>query len=102
YVLHGFNLSNAALLTAAMSAAAFVAQPLRGTISDRVGRRNLIVVALTGGAISLGCFLLAPSIEWAIGLSVVVSFWLSLMPPVMMVYACVLASRESSRSEACQ
>ena len=59
YVLHGFNLSNAALLTAAMSAAAFVAQPLGGTISDRIGRRNLIVVALTGAAISLGCFLIA-------------------------------------------
>ncbi|HLZ09627.1 MAG TPA: MFS transporter, partial [Chloroflexota bacterium] len=94
YVLHNFSLSNAALLTAAMSAAAFVAQPLGGTISDRVGRRNLIVVALTGAAISLGCFLLAPSIEWAIGLSIVVSLWLSLTPPVMMVYASELASGE--------
>jgi FSR family fosmidomycin resistance protein-like MFS transporter len=94
YVLHGFNLSNAALLTAAMSAAAFVAQPLGGTISDRIGRRNLIVVALTGAAISLGCFLIAPSIVWAIGLSIVISFWMSLMPPVMMVYASELASGE--------
>jgi FSR family fosmidomycin resistance protein-like MFS transporter len=94
YVLHGFNLSNSALLTATMSAAAFVAQPLGGTISDRIGRRNLIVVALTGAAVSLGLFLIAPSIVWAIGLSIVISFWMSLMPPVMMVYASELAAGE--------
>jgi len=94
YVLHGFNLSNSALLTAAMSAAAFVAQPLGGKISDRIGRRNLIVVALAGAAVSLGLFLVAPSIIWAIGLSVLINFWVSLTPPVMMVYASELAAGE--------
>ena len=94
YVLHGFSLSSSAWFTAAMSAAAFVAQPLGGTLSDRIGRRNLIVIALIGAAASLVLFLIAPSIVWAIGLSIVINFWMSLMPPVMMVYASELASGE--------
>jgi FSR family fosmidomycin resistance protein-like MFS transporter len=71
-----------------------VAQPLGGTLSDRIGRRNLIVIALIGAACSLGLFLIAPSIVWAIGLSVLINFWMSLMPPVMMVYASELAAGE--------
>ncbi len=94
YVLHGYSLSGSALLTAATSGAAIVAQPLGGSISDRIGRRNLLVAALTGVALSLVAFLLAPSITVAIVLSVVVGFWASLMPPVMMVYASELAAGE--------
>jgi FSR family fosmidomycin resistance protein-like MFS transporter len=94
YVLHGFNVSNSAFLTATTSIAAFLAQPLGGAISDRIGRRNLIVTALFGSAVSLGLFLLAPSIAVAIVLSIVVGFWLYLMPPVMMVYASELAAGE--------
>jgi FSR family fosmidomycin resistance protein-like MFS transporter len=94
YVLHGYSLSNSALLAAATSGAAIIAQPLGGSISDRIGRRNLLVVALTGVAVSLVAFLLAPSIGIAIVLSIVTGFWASLMPPVMMVYASELAAGE--------
>jgi FSR family fosmidomycin resistance protein-like MFS transporter len=94
YVLHGYSLSNSALLTAATSGAAIIAQPLGGSISDRVGRRTLLVVALAGVSVSLIAFLLAPSISIAIVLSVIVGFWASLMPPVMMVYASELAAGE--------
>lgn len=94
YVAHGYSLANSALLTAPMSAAAFLAQPLGGAISDRFGRRNLLSYALGGTAISLLVFLMAPSITWAIGLSVLVGFWSSLIPPVAMVYASELAAGE--------
>lgn len=94
YVAHGYTLAGSALLTALMSGAAFLAQPLGGAISDRLGRRNLLVYALGGTCVSLVLFLLAPSIVWAIGLSVVVGFWSSLMPPVTMVYASELAAGE--------
>jgi len=94
YVSHGYTLAGSAILTALMSGSAFVAQPLGGAISDRVGRRGLLVYALIGTCVSLVLFLLAPSIVWAIGLSVVVGFWSSLMPPVMMVYASELAAGE--------
>lgn len=94
YFAHGYSLAGSALLTALMSGSAFVAQPLGGAISDRLGRRNLIVCALTGTCIATVLFLLAPSIVWTIGLSVVVGFWSSLMPPVTMVYASELAAGE--------
>jgi MFS transporter, FSR family, fosmidomycin resistance protein len=94
YVLHNFSLSNAALLSAATSGAAIVAQPLGGAISDRIGRRNLLVGGLAGVAVSLSLFLLAPTIVWAIGFSVLIGFCASLMPPVMMVYASELAAGE--------
>lgn len=94
YVAHGYSLAGSALLTALMSAAAFLAQPLGGTASDRLGRRNLLIYALAGSVLSMILFLVAPSIVWAIVLSVVVGFWFSLTPPVMMVYASELAAGE--------
>ncbi|HVC35790.1 MAG TPA: MFS transporter [Chloroflexota bacterium] len=94
YVSHGYTLAGSALLTALMSVAAFLAQPLGGALSDRLGRRNLLVYAPAGTCASLVVFLLVPSIGWAIGLSVVVGFWSSLMPPVTMVYASELAAGE--------
>lgn len=94
YVGHHFNLSQASLLTVLTSGAAFFAQPLGGILSDRVGRRALIVAALAGAAVSLGLFLLAPSIEWAIVTSILVGFCAYLTPPVMMVYASELAAGE--------
>jgi FSR family fosmidomycin resistance protein-like MFS transporter len=94
YVGHHFDLSRASLLTVLTSGAAFLAQPLGGSLSDRIGRRNLIVVALSGTAVSLALFLLAPGIGWAIALSVLVGFCTSLTPPVMMVYASELARGE--------
>jgi FSR family fosmidomycin resistance protein-like MFS transporter len=94
YVSHGYTLASSALLTALMSGSAFLAQPLGGAISDRLGRRNLLVCALAGACGSTVLFLLAPSIGWAIALSVVVGFWASLTPPVTMVYASELAAGE--------
>ncbi|HUX88616.1 MAG TPA: MFS transporter, partial [Chloroflexota bacterium] len=94
FVHHGYSLASAAWLTAPTSAAAFIAQPLGGTISDRLGRRTLLVVALLGTATSLGIFLIAPSIAWAIALSIIIGFWSSLLPPVIMVYSSELAAGE--------
>lgn len=94
YYGHGYTLASSALLTGATSLAAFLAQPLGGAISDRIGRRRLLGLALTGVGVSIGLFLLAPSIVLAIALSLVVGFWSSLTPPVMMVYASELATGE--------
>ncbi len=48
-----FHLSNAeaALLVAAFSAASFVASPLWGRLSDRVGRKPVLIVSLVGTAV---------------------------------------------------
>ncbi len=94
YVSHGYSLAGSAILTALMSGSAFIAQPLGGAISDRLGRRQLLVYALVGVCVSLVLFLIAPSIAWEIVLSVVVGFWASLTPPVTMVYASELAAGE--------
>lgn len=94
YVHYQFSLGQASLLTVLTSGAAFFAQPLGGTLSDRIGRRNLIAVAMVGTAGALGLFLLAPSLIWAIGFSVLVGFCAYLTPPVMMVYASELAAGE--------
>lgn len=94
YVSQHFSLSQASLLTVLTSGAAFFAQPLGGTLSDRIGRRNLIVAALGAAAVFLGLFLLAPNVTWAIAMSVLVGFSVYLTPPVVMVYASELAAGE--------
>jgi len=94
YVTHGSSLARSALLTALMSGTAFIAQPLGGALSDHLGRRALLVIALAGTSVSLGLFLLAPTVSIAVALSVVIGFWTSLTPPVTMVYATELAPGE--------
>jgi MFS transporter, FSR family, fosmidomycin resistance protein len=94
YVAHGYTIAGSSLLTALTSGVAFLSQPLGGAISDRIGRRNLLVAAMLGTATSLGLFLLAPTIGWAIGLSVLIGFCSYMTPPVMMVYASELAPGE--------
>ncbi len=84
----------AGLLTAALSIAALIAQPIGGAVSDRIGRRNVLLASVLGASIPLTFFLLAPGIGFVVLLSVLVGFCQALMPPVSMVYASELATGE--------
>jgi DHA1 family tetracycline resistance protein-like MFS transporter len=52
------------LLTASYAAAQFVFAPLWGRLSDRVGRRRVLLVTVAGTALSLLALALAPSLVW--------------------------------------
>lgn len=88
----GQSLLAAGALTAVMSVATLVAQPLGGTLSDRFGRRAVVVGALLGMGGCLLLFALAPALWLLLLASVLFGFWGSLMPPVSMVYASELAA----------
>ncbi|MBI2940169.1 MAG: MFS transporter [Chloroflexi bacterium] len=94
----GQNLFVAGLLTAVMSTAALIAQPIGGTFSDRLGRRNIVVASLIGVAGFLMLFLFAAyvlhSVPAMVLCSLLIGFSSSLMPPVMMVYASEIAAGE--------
>ena len=55
-----------AILTA-YSLAQFVSAPLLGRISDRVGRRPVLVVSLVGSSVALTLTGIAPSLPWLLG-----------------------------------
>jgi MFS transporter, DHA1 family, tetracycline resistance protein len=52
------------LLLTAYAAAQFVCAPLWGRLSDRIGRRPVLLLTIAGTAISLGLLGLAPSLPW--------------------------------------
>ncbi|MGI8867429.1 MAG: MFS transporter [Mycobacteriales bacterium] len=52
---------------AAYSLAQFVASPLLGRLSDRFGRRPLLLASLAGSTVSLALLALAPSLLWLVG-----------------------------------
>ena len=94
YHSRGEGLLVSGALTAAMSTTAFVAQPLGGSLSDRLGRRNVVSASLLGASCCLALFVAAPTLTTMVPLSLLVGFCLSLLPPVTMVYASELAAGE--------
>jgi FSR family fosmidomycin resistance protein-like MFS transporter len=92
YGAKGFSLTQAGLLTSAMVAAGLAAQPAGGVLSDRYGRRAVILLSLVGvGAFQL-LFLASNVLPLVVGLSLLAGFFGSLMAPVTMVYASELAA----------
>ncbi|MBI3972795.1 MAG: MFS transporter [Chloroflexi bacterium] len=90
YANRGAGLALAGLLTAPTLAAGLFAQPLGGTLSDRLGRRGVLIVATVALGVSLLFF---PRVDGVllIALAVLIGFWASLAPPVVLVYAAELA-----------
>ncbi len=92
YVSRGSSFVTAGLLAAVMQVPAVIAQPLGGALSDRIGRRNLLVVSPVGVAVSLVLFeMFSQMPPLQLLCSAGVGFWSSLSPPVLMVYASELA-----------
>ncbi len=102
YFVHlGSGLATAGLLTAMALTAGIPAQPLGGAISDRFGRRTLLVWAclvLTVAVIlfaaagsDLSPFVGAAQIAVLVACAFAVQFATSLTPPVALVYAAELA-----------
>lgn len=60
----GFEGFELGLLAASYSAAQFLCSPLWGRLSDRVGRRPVLLLTVAGTALSLLLFALAPSAPW--------------------------------------
>ncbi len=94
YRAQGQTLIASGALTAAMSIATLIAQPLGGSMSDRVGRRTIIGASLGTSGLLLALFVVAPGLETMVALSIAIGFCASLLPPVMMVYASELAAGE--------
>jgi len=94
YASQGHSLFVSGTLTAAISTAALLAQPLGGALSDRFGRRNVVAFSLASAGVCLLLFLAAPTLLLMVPLSLLVGFSTSLLPPVMMVYASELAAGE--------
>ncbi|MER3405634.1 MAG: hypothetical protein C4289_11165, partial [Chloroflexota bacterium] len=69
-----------------MTGAAIVAQPLGGTLSDRLGRRTVLAMALAGSAVCISLFAMLgqsgnPSLlPLLLALSVGAGFCMSLTP----------------------
>lgn len=98
YVAHGASVGISNLRTALMTGAAIVAQPLGGTLSDRLGRRTVLSLALVGSAVCITLFAVLgqlgdPSLlPVLLALSVAAGFCVSLTPPVGMAFATDLAT----------
>ncbi|TAK20152.1 MAG: MFS transporter [Chloroflexota bacterium] len=87
-----YSLTEAGLLTAAMIVSGAISQPFGGVLSDRIGRRGVLIVALVGAFVFQIAFVMTTSLPLMIALSVMTGFCGSLFPPVVMVYAGELAS----------
>ena len=61
---HGANGTQVALLFASYSMMQFVFAPLWGRLSDRVGRRPVLLVSILGNALALVAYGFAPSYAW--------------------------------------
>lgn len=98
YVAQGASVGLSNLRSALMTGAAIVAQPLGGTLSDRLGRRTVLAMALAGSAVCISLFAMLgqsgnPSLlPLLLALSVGAGFCMSLTPPVGMAFATDLAT----------
>jgi FSR family fosmidomycin resistance protein-like MFS transporter len=92
YAALDYSLGQAGLFTGAMFAAGMVAQPSGGTLSDRFGRRAVVLASLLGVALFQALFVATGWLPLMLGLSLLVGFFGSLLPPVAMVYASELAA----------
>src|SRR5207249_6211945 len=92
YAAQGYSIAQSGLLTALMSLAGLVAQPSGGTLSDRLGRRRVVLLAMIGVGVFQLLFLTSQLLPLMILFSLLTGFCNSVMPPVAMVYASELAA----------
>jgi FSR family fosmidomycin resistance protein-like MFS transporter len=92
YASLSYSLGQAGLFTGAMFAAGMVAQPSGGSLSDRLGRRTVVLTSLIGVATFQLLFVATGWLPLMLALSILIGFFGSLMPPVAMVYASELAA----------
>ena len=92
YVSLGYSLSDGALLTAVMSFSGMVAQPCGGALSDRFGRRTVVLCALVGVSVFQLVFIMNTTGVGMVLATLLIGFCASLIPPVAMVYAGELAA----------
>jgi FSR family fosmidomycin resistance protein-like MFS transporter len=96
YGLQGYSLVASGLLTASMSLAGLLAQPSGGTLSDRFGRRTVVLLSLLGVGVFQLLFLSSQALPLMVLFSLLAGFCGSLLPPVTMVYASELAAGQRS------
>jgi FSR family fosmidomycin resistance protein-like MFS transporter len=90
YASRGSGLALAGLLTAPLLAAGLLSQPIGGALSDRYGRREILIAALAGlGVCILGFAHTSGALLAAFAL--LVGFCASLASPIVLVYAAELA-----------
>jgi FSR family fosmidomycin resistance protein-like MFS transporter len=90
YASRGSGLALAGLLTAPLLAAGLLSQPIGGALSDRYGRREILIAALAGlGICILGFAHTSGALLAAFAL--LVGFCASLASPIVLVYAAELA-----------
>jgi FSR family fosmidomycin resistance protein-like MFS transporter len=92
YAARGYTLGEAGLLTAAMVATGLVAQPAGGALSDRFGRRNVMIWSLVGVGVFQIAFVFAETLAPMLALSLLAGFFSAMVGPVVMVYAAELAA----------
>lgn len=92
YVARGYSFGDAGLLTSAMVATGLIAQPAGGALSDRFGRRNVMIWSLIGVALFQGLFVFADGLPPMLALSLLAGLCYAVLGPVVMVYAGELAA----------
>ena len=90
YASRGAGLALAGLLTAALPATGLLSQPLGGALSDRYGRRELLLGSLVGLGLSVLAFAQASGAS-LVACALLVGFCASLASPIVLVYAAELA-----------
>ena len=77
--VYGFGLADAGTRTAGFAIAAVVARPVGGVLSDRVGPRRVVGLALLGAAALAVAVAFQPPLEWPAGVTfVALAFFLGL------------------------
>ena len=90
YASRGVGLAGAGLLTAPVLAAGLLSQPLGGALSDRYGRRTLLLGAFAALGVCMIGFAQAEGLPLAV-LAVLIGASGSLASPIVLVYAAELA-----------
>ncbi len=87
---HGSNILNANLKASVMLLAGLIAQPLGGTISDKIGRKLTISVSYFLMGTFLGLFLIKPSLIFLL----LMGFFMSLSIPVRHAFAAEIGGKK--------
>lgn len=97
YVKEGATIYKAGIMSAMMLATGMVAQPLGGWLSDKLGRKNVIIASLALSPLFLLAFINSSGalpLIFSIGLG----FCLLFLPPISLIFATELATGERTGS----
>src|SRR3989304_1416061 len=86
------------LIAGSFSFMQFIFSPVWGRISDKVGRKPIILISLLGTSISLVGFALAPSIFWLFATRILAGFFTAASLPTTYAYVADLTA-EKERAE---